>query len=87
MQGVFEIPADPKRKEALFARARKEAAKEGINLSGTIDKGTFSGVSIIGTIEGTYKTKGTKLTVDVTKKPFLVPNIVLRKILAGVFEE
>lgn len=85
MQGIFEIPAGEAEKERLFTKARREADKEGIKITGDTKQGRFSGRTVLGTIEGTYVTDKDKLMVSVTKKPMIVPNTVLRMILQKVF--
>lgn len=85
MEGAFLIPADPKARLDLFDKARKEALKEGITLTGDTKTGAFSGSTLLGNVAGTYRTDDDFVYVNVTKKPIIVPWLILRKVLEGFF--
>jgi hypothetical protein len=56
-------------------------------VSGDLKEGSFSGSVMLGKVEGTYKISGMDLKVEVTKKPFLIGEGMLQKVISEFFEE
>jgi hypothetical protein len=87
MKGEESITLPTGDRLALFDRARKEALKEGITITGDTKTGDFSGGTILGTIAGTYRTDDRQIHITITRKPLLVPKTILRRVLEGFFLE
>lgn len=66
---------------SLLARARQEAAKWGSTFEGDADEGRYTFRTPMGAIEGTYTvTRGTiRFVLD--KKPRLLPQTVIERVL------
>jgi len=78
---VFEVTVpDGTDPAAGFELARKKAGGVGITLTGDTESGTFTG-----TAAGTYKRDGSKLTFEVTEKPFFVSWNMIESGLNKVF--
>lgn len=67
---------------ALFELAKEKAKRSGAKLSGSVASGEFSANGVV----GTYKTRGDFLEVTVTKKPFYIPESVIKSKLEGFFK-
>jgi hypothetical protein len=60
----LNMPADQ-----LVTRAQAGAEKNGVDFKGDASSGSFSGKGI----EGSYQIDGEQLTIDITKKPMVMP--------------
>jgi len=87
MEFSVKIPKEKPRQKAMLEKAKREGKKEGITVTGDLDEGTFTGGGMLGKIEGTYKVSGTNLKVEVTKKPFMLGERMLQKVISEFFEE
>lgn len=87
MEATYHIPTDEIKLQKMLEKVTKKAGKENITIHGDKNSGTFFGTTVLGRIAGTYKTdiKQGKLTVTLQQKPSLVPSVILRKAMAGVF--
>lgn len=66
---------------SLLARARQEAAKWGSTFEGDADEGRYTFRTPMGAIEGTYTvTRGT-IRFVLEKKPRLLPQAVIERVL------
>ena len=55
--------------DSVIARARKAAAEHGVRLDGDEQQGQFAGHGI----EGSYHICDTELTVQISRKPIIMP--------------
>ncbi len=65
----------------LLERAQETAKKYGAQLSGTGERGQFSGKGI----QGTYEIDGGLLAVTISKKPLILPWGVIEKTVLKFF--
>lgn len=77
----IEVPKNQDR-VALFERAKERARKLGAKLSGSVASGGFSANGVV----GTYKTQGDSLEITITKKPFYIPESVIKDVLEKYFK-
>ena len=70
-----------KEPESLFARAKKAVEYYNVQFDGDINGGRFSLDIWAGSIEGFYSFNNEMLTVNLTKKPILLPCKVIEEFL------
>jgi len=68
---------------ALFEKAKALAARNGVKLTGCVASGEFSAPQH--GVTGTYKTQGDFLEVTLTKKPWYIPETLVKKQLSSFF--
>jgi len=68
---------------ALFQKAKDLAAAGGARLTGSVASGSFSTARPV--VQGTYETQGDFLKVTITKKPFYLPEKVIKSRLEEYF--
>lgn len=72
---AFSIPK-PQNFSEVLEKAKVLAAKNGANLSGDNQSGHFEVKNPA--IAGTYQVSGDTLSVIVTKKPFFIPEVMIK---------
>jgi hypothetical protein len=87
MEATYTIPTDEGRKQQLLDRATRAAVGVGISFIGDVHSGTFKGTTPVGVVEGSYSVAKDQLHVTLTRKPALVPIVLLRKLFASLFKE
>ena len=68
--------------DALFQNGRRTAVGAGVQLSGDVSSGTFSGRGF----SGRYQLDGEDFVIEILKKPFGVPWWMIGRKLRGFFE-
>lgn len=87
MEFEIKVPTSKAKLKNLFSKATREGKKEGVTIEGDLKKGSFEGSTIIGGVEGTYKVSNGRLKIEVTKKPFLLSEALVKKVITEFFEE
>lgn len=64
-----------------IAKVIEKAKEGGLDINGTNDDGTISGMGV----EATYKTEGNKITVAINKKPFFLTDDKIKNELDKFF--
>jgi hypothetical protein len=66
---------------SLFELAKEKARQSGAKLSGSVASGNFSANGVV----GTYRTQGDFFEVTITKKPWYIPESVIKSKLEAFF--
>jgi len=66
---------------ATIVKVIEKAKEGGLDINGTNDGGTISGMGV----EATYKTEGNKITVTINKKPFFLSDDQIKNELDKFF--
>ncbi|GEO08337.1 hypothetical protein [Segetibacter aerophilus] len=72
--------------ESLIKRAKQQIEQAGGSLLGDATQGSFQGQTPIGSIEGSYNVEGQKISLNITKKPFLLSCSRIEKELSAVMQ-
>ena len=73
--------------EALVARTQAAIEKAGGQFAGTVDHGTFSVSSPMGSIEGRYAVTGQVLSVAILEKPKIVSCGIIKTMLESYLDD
>ena len=69
--------------EPAFAKVKKMADEGGVTFEGSSASGTFAGKGI----EGAYVSAGKRVTITITKKPFIYPCSMIASRIRKLFEK
>jgi hypothetical protein len=83
----IDFPGTP---QQFVVNANNAITSKGGIFKGTEQSGTFSLQTKIGKVEGNYEVlphseAPTKVSVTITKKPFIVPMSTIREVIGGYF--
>ena len=67
-------------------KARATITNAGGTFVGNVNSGTFSGKTVVGVVKGKYTVSGSKITVTITDKPFVVPNSTIETKVREYFD-
>ena len=79
---AFDLPGDP---AAALAKASSLVKGAGGTFAGDADAGSFAGKTPVGEVKGTYRVAGSRVSVTITDKPFVVPKSVVESKVKGFF--
>ncbi len=65
----------------LFELGRREASAIGGFVNGNLQSGVFSINALRGTFSGNYSVNANMIEINLDKKPFLIPCVVIEKFL------
>jgi hypothetical protein len=69
--------------EKILTEVRGFASQKGVQVEGDNYKGRFSGQGF----EGNYSVNGQNFTIDVTKKPWIVPEGIVKNAIQDYFKD
>ncbi|MBF0255931.1 MAG: hypothetical protein HQL47_05595 [Gammaproteobacteria bacterium] len=73
--------------EQMLARVEQALRKHGGQFQGDGHAGQFAGKTLLGEVQGKYAVSGAKVSIEIVRKPSMVPMAMIEKEIRKFFSE